>query len=95
MIEVFCAIDKKKLKAQTHCSLTAARGMVRMYAQTGEENYLKCAKDIFSLYIDSGMTYTYHNFNEGWYLELTYKDATAKGVTVKGFVSNSEGVFDQ
>jgi hypothetical protein len=63
MIEVFCAIDKKKLKAQTHCSLTAARGMVRMYAQTGEENYLKCAKDIFSLYIDSGMTYTYHNFN--------------------------------
>ena len=31
----------------------------------------------------------------GWYLELTYKDATAKGVTVKGFVSNSEGVFDQ
>ena len=25
----------------------------------------------------------------GWYLELTYK-----GVTVKGFASNSEGVFD-
>ena len=31
----------------------------------------------------------------GWYLELTYKDASAKGVTVEGFVSNSEGVFDQ
>lgn len=31
----------------------------------------------------------------GWYLVLTYKDASAKGVTVEGFVSNSEGVFDQ
>lgn len=29
------------------------------------------------------------NSVRGWYLELTYK-----GVTVKGFASNSEGVFD-
>ena len=31
----------------------------------------------------------------GWYLVLTYKDVSVKGVTVEAFVSNSEGVFDK
>ena len=46
---------------------------------------------------EENVTMTLYPVNNvrGWYLELTYKDATAKGVTVKGFVSNSEGVFDQ
>ena len=30
----------------------------------------------------------------GWYIVLTYKDASAKGISVEAFVSNSEGVFD-
>ena len=37
---------------------------------------------------DSSLPETADNVR-GWYLELTYK-----GVTVKGFASNSEGVFD-
>lgn len=63
MAEVFDKIDKYKLQAQTHCSLTAARGLVRMYEETSDEAYLEKAKSIFGLYIDKGMTYTYENFN--------------------------------
>ncbi len=63
MIEVYSAIDKEKLKAQTHCTLTAARGMVRMYQCHGEVQYLEKAKEIYNLYITSGMTLVYQNFN--------------------------------
>ena len=64
MIGFYLAIDKVKLKAQTHCTLTAARGMLRMYANTGEEAYLKGAQEIFSLYVfGGGMTKTYQNLN--------------------------------
>ena len=42
------------------------------------------------LYKDEGPTSDTTSSNvRGWYLTLTYK-----GVTVKGFASNSEGVFD-
>ncbi|MBQ8441353.1 MAG: hypothetical protein IJX19_11865 [Clostridia bacterium] len=63
MIGVYSAIDKEKLKAQTHCTLTAARGMIRMYQSLGEEGYLQRAKEIYNLYISSGMTLTYQNCN--------------------------------
>ena len=63
MIEVYSSIDKEKLKAQTHCTLTAARGMLRMYGCLGETDYLNKAKDIYALYIKSGMTLTYQNYN--------------------------------
>ena len=35
MIEVYTAIDKVALRAQTHCTLTAARGMLRKYPWRG------------------------------------------------------------
>ncbi|MBQ8431892.1 MAG: hypothetical protein IJX28_03305 [Clostridia bacterium] len=63
MIEVYSSIDKEKLKAQTHCTLTAARGMLRMYGATGETGYLDKAKKIYTLYTTSGMTLTYQNLN--------------------------------
>lgn len=63
MITVFRGIDKSAIKAQTHCSLTASRGMIRMYQQTGEAWYLDGAKEIMSLYENSGMTLTYQNLN--------------------------------
>lgn len=46
---------------------------------------------------ETSVTMTLYPVNNvrGWYLELTYKDASAKGVTVEAFVSNSEGVFDK
>ncbi len=64
MIAVYMGIDKVKLKVQTHCTLTAARGMLRMYKITGEEKYLSHAKEIYNLYVfGGGVTYTYHNLN--------------------------------
>lgn len=64
MIEVYLGIDKIRLKAQTHCTLTAARGMMRMYRETGEAYYLDGAETIYRLYTEEGgMTATYQNVN--------------------------------
>ena len=63
MIDVFTGIDKVRLQAQTHCSLTAARGMLRLYELTGEERYLAGARGVWSTYLQAGMTYTYQNYN--------------------------------
>lgn len=49
--------------AQTHATLSAARGFVRMYRATGERGYLDVAEDIFRFYPEHGMTLTYENFN--------------------------------
>ena len=64
MIGVYLSIDKVRLRVQTHCTLTAARGMLRMHAVTGEEKYINGAKAIYDLYVNGGgMTYTYQNLN--------------------------------
>ncbi len=64
MIDVYLYIDKAKLRAQTHCTLTAARGMLRMYTVTNEDKYILGAKKIYDLYVfGGGMTYTYQNLN--------------------------------
>ena len=63
MIEIYASIDKVKLHAQTHCTLTAARGMLRMYQIEGMQRYLEYAKDILQIYVSEGMTYTYQNYN--------------------------------
>ena len=64
MIAVYLSIDKVALQAQTHCTLTAARGMMRMYGETRDAAYLDGAKAIYELYVHGGgMTYTYQNAN--------------------------------
>lgn len=64
MTAVYLSIDKVALQAQTHCTLTAARGMVRMYQETGDEAYLSGAKVIAKLYFEGGgITATYQNLN--------------------------------
>ena len=64
MIAFYSALDKRAMKAQTHCTLTAARAMMRMYGVTGEVWYRTCAEDIWKLYVHGGgMTYTYQNLN--------------------------------
>ena len=64
MITVYLSIDKVALRVQTHCTLTAARGMMRLFAVTGEEQYLDGAKAIYELYVHGGgMTETYQNLN--------------------------------
>jgi len=49
MIGVYLSIDKLALRVQTHCTLTAARGMMRMYANTADERYLSGAKELYDL----------------------------------------------
>ena len=64
MIQVYSAIDKVALRAQTHCTLTAARGMLRMFAVTGDDVYLNHAKSIYDLYtVGGGMDLAYQNLN--------------------------------
>lgn len=64
MIKVYLGIDKISLKVQTHCTLTAARGMMRMYFKTKDKFYLDGAECIYDLYVHGGgMTYTYQNLN--------------------------------
>lgn len=64
MTAVYLAIDKVSIQAQTHCTLTAARGMVRMYQLTGDEAYLSGAEKIATLYFEGGgMTASYQNLN--------------------------------
>ncbi len=64
MIDVYLSIDKIKLRVQTHCTLTSARGMMRMYSVTKDEKYKNGAIKIYDLYVHcGGMTYTYQNLN--------------------------------
>ncbi len=64
MIEAYAAIDKVALRAQTHCTLTAARGMLRLYSETQQARYLDRAKEIYDLYtVGGGMDLTYQNLN--------------------------------
>jgi len=64
MIGVYLGIDKVALRVQTHCTLTAARGMIRMYRENRDGTYLDGAKSIMALYADGGgMSATYQNLN--------------------------------
>lgn len=64
MISVWCGIDKVALRAQTHCTLTSARGMLRMYEVTGERGYLDGAVAIYDLYtVGGGMDVVCQNLN--------------------------------
>lgn len=64
MIKIYLDIDKANLRVQTHCTLSAARGMMRMYDVTKDDVYLNGAKSIYELYVyGGGMTRTYQNLN--------------------------------
>jgi len=64
MIDKFISMDKAGMRLQTHCTLTAARGMMRLFGVTGDGRYLRGAKDIYDLYtVGGGMTPAYQNLN--------------------------------
>lgn len=63
MIDQFLALDPVGMQLQTHATLTATRGILRMYSVTGNEKYLTAAKRIFDLYLAHGMTVNYENQN--------------------------------
>lgn len=64
MLEKFSSMDKPAMMLQTHCTLTAARGMVRVYQINNDKKYLDEAVKIIDEYVNhGGMTYTYQNLN--------------------------------
>ena len=64
MISAFEKIDKVKIQMQTHCSLSAGRGMMRLYELTKNEKYLLSAQNIWNTYVHGGgLTATYQNLN--------------------------------
>ncbi len=66
MIDACMRFDRKKNFAQTHATLSAARGIIRFYQCTGEKKYFDYAQQLFTLYINEGMTLSYENLN--WFL---------------------------
>lgn len=62
-IAQFMQLDKRAHKMQTHATNTVNRAILRMYFITKEEKYLRDSQNLFALYVQSGMTLTFENFN--------------------------------
>ena len=63
MHDMFMTIDVVGSKVQTHATLSACRGILRLHSVTGEAKYLESAKKIFDTYVNYGMTANYANYN--------------------------------
>ena len=75
LIDRFLALDPVGMQLQTHATLTATRGILRMYFTTGKEKYLSAAKRIFDLYAAHGMTVNYENQN--WFARPEWTEPCA------------------
>lgn len=63
VIDKFINIDFMKLECQTHATLSCCRGILTFYKATNDKKYLEYAVDIFTKYINYGMTNDYSNIN--------------------------------
>jgi hypothetical protein len=63
MIERFLQQDLVGMKAQTHASLTACRGLIRYAELSGKTQYIDAARRCFDLYMSDGMTENFENYN--------------------------------
>lgn len=72
MISIFMTIDFKGITMKTHATLTASRGVMRMYQMTGNLEYLDFCKRIFELYKADGMTENYANYN--WFCRPSWTE---------------------
>lgn len=63
MIDVFLKIDLVAIKAQTHASLTACRGLIRYAEITGEKKYIEEVEKRWHIYKEAGMTENHENYN--------------------------------
>ena len=75
MAETFMQIDFVGGSLQTHASLSATRGIMRLYHETGKKEYLDFACRFFELYCAEGMTENYANFN--WFRRPTWTETCA------------------
>ena len=63
MIARFMEMDLQALHIQTHATLSATRGILRMYELTGEPRYLDMAVRRYELYRSAAWTEAYGNYN--------------------------------
>lgn len=63
LFDVFRRIDPAAMKLQTHATLTALRGCMRMYAMNCDDALLKISEDRFQLYLSTALTVNYANYN--------------------------------
>ncbi len=63
MIERFLQVDLPGIKAQTHATLSAVRGILRYYETCGRPDLLEAAARIYGLYRSEAMTENYANYN--------------------------------
>ena len=63
LINRFLQVDLTGIKAQTHATLTACRGLMRYAELTGNRQLVLEAEKRFRLYVENGMTENYENYN--------------------------------
>ena len=63
MINLYLGIDLAGVRAQTHASLTALRGILRYAAITGDYSLIPEVETRWALYKDRGMTENFENYN--------------------------------
>jgi uncharacterized protein len=63
MVDRFLQIDLIAIKAQTHATLTALRGLLRLYEISGQADLLDAVEKRFLLYKQNAMTENYENYN--------------------------------
>lgn len=63
MIKRFFEIDLLDVKAQTHATLTALRGIMRYGDLSGDGSLYNGCEKVFALYREHGMTACYQNYN--------------------------------
>ncbi|MBE6667508.1 MAG: hypothetical protein E7607_04265 [Ruminococcaceae bacterium] len=61
MVEKFKTVDFYGTRYQTHATLSALRGIMRMYRITQKEAYLELVKSIYALYLEKGTTENHSN----------------------------------
>ncbi len=63
MVDLFLKVDLTGIRAQTHASLTAMRGLLRYADITGEKSYIEEVEKRWNIYRRYGMTECYANYN--------------------------------
>lgn len=63
LINLFLKVDLIKIKAQTHATLTALRGLIRYADITGDKRFIDEAEKRWTYYKQYGMTESYANYN--------------------------------
>ncbi len=63
MARRFLQIDPVSLRFQTHASLTACRGLLRLWRLTKEPDYLNAVQSLMRRYLQGAITATYENHN--------------------------------